>query len=345
MPEPQLWLNPAVHPVYARLICADLRRRGFDEEAILARTRLQWADLHGQNVFLNFDQFRRLVARAVELSQCPSLGLSVGQSTQLSAHGAVGYAAMAANNVGEVLGLMQRYNNLRQRVAYFEVDTHAGLSLVLREDLMAPEIREYLMGHFAAGLIHLLETITGQDLKSRVQIAWPFVRPNWAKAYLDFCSQSTFGSEQLRIDMPPDLLLTPSLAPDPEAYRLALRDCEHQLAQMQKGSLTMRVQQRLLASQSDYPTLEQMAALEHVSARTLIRQLKHEGVTYQMLLDGVREELACWLLIQTDQSIEAIAEQLGYQDTSNFSRTFRRWLGCTPSDFRGSRADPGEKDL
>ena len=66
----------------------------------------------------------------------------------------------------------------------------------------------------------------------------------------------------------------------------------------------------------------------------LIRHLREEGVNYQQLLDRVREELACWLLLHTPLSVEAIAERLGYQDTSNFSRTFKRWLGITPRAFR-----------
>jgi AraC-like DNA-binding protein len=100
------------------------------------------------------------------------------------------------------------------------------------------------------------------------------------------------------------------------------------------------VQQRLLACDGAYPTLAEVAELEHVSPRTLIRHLKDEGLSYQQLLDGVREEWACWLLVHTALSVEAVAERLGYEDTSNFSRTFRRWLGCTPRDFRAAREDP-----
>lgn len=74
------------------------------------------------------------------------------------------------------------------------------------------------------------------------------------------------------------------------------------------------------------------------SPRTLIRRLREEGSSYQQLLDSVREELACWLLIQTDLPVEAIAERVGYADTSNFSRTFRRWLGVTPREFRPAGA-------
>ncbi|HRH16399.1 MAG TPA: AraC family transcriptional regulator ligand-binding domain-containing protein [Aquabacterium sp.] len=333
---PDRWLQPSLHPVYVRLLCAELRRRGFSEAEIVQGTRLSWHDLHASNLFLSLEQVRRVVLRALALSACPWLGLVVGQSTQLAAHGAPGYAAMAARDVGQVLMVMQRFVALRQRVAHFEVQTEGGLALLLREDLMVDEVREYLMGHITGALVGLLETITGQDLRSRVTVHWPFEEPACAQAYREFLPHSIFGAPALRIELPVDLLSCPSLAPDAEAYRVAWRDCERLLTQQEKGSVTVRVQQRLVACEGQYPTLEQMAEIEHVSARTLIRYLREEGATYQQLLDGVREELACWLLVQTPLSVEAIAERLGYQDTSNFSRTFRRWLGMTPREFRGS---------
>ena len=70
------------------------------------------------------------------------------------------------------------------------------------------------------------------------------------------------------------------------------------------------------------------------SPRTLIRKLKAEDTRYQQLLDDVRSELAAWWLTETQLPIERIAEKLGYQDTSNFSRTFRRWFGMPPLAMR-----------
>ena len=342
MHAPADWLKPAVHPIYARLICAELRRQGFGEDEILRGTRLDWAELHSSNLFLSFEQVRRLILRALAVSQCPWLGLQVGQSTQVATHGALGYAGMAASNVGEVMLLMQRFTDVRVRLAHFDVDTSQGLALVLQEATSSPDVREYLVGHFTAGMLTLLETITWQDLRRQITIHWPFDEPAWGAHYRAFCPQSVFGAAQLRIEMPPDFLSCPGLAPDPQAYKVALRDCERQLTQQQKGTVSTRIQQRLLACEGVYPSLEQMAELEHVSARTLIRHLREEGMTYQDLLDGVREELACWLLVNTPLSVEAIAERLGYQDTSNFSRTFRRWLGVTPRSFRETREDPSK---
>lgn len=331
----QIWLSPSIHPVYARLICAELKRRGFNNQQILADTRLNWDTLHQDNRFLSFDQMHRLVLHALALSDCPWLGIEVGRHTDVSAHGSAGYACIATADVGACCGILQRYSSLRQNIAVFRAIDGEKPELVLDERLILPELREYLLGHFTAAILRLLETATGLPLQQQIVLHWPMPAPPWANAYQHLARKVVFGSSQLRIELPAHYLATPCLAADPEAERLALRDCENQLQRLVRGgSLSERIKQRLLACQHSYPTLEQMATQEHMAPRTLIRHLNDEGVRYQTLLDDVRSDLACWLLAQTDLSIEAVAERLGYLDPTNFSRTFRRWLGVTPRSFR-----------
>lgn len=336
IPSPAPWLQPAIHPVYARLLCAELRRRGFTEAAIVAGTRLDWTSLHGDNRFLSLEQFRRLVLHAMALSQCPWLGFEVGRNSQLGQHGALGQAVAASANVPEAMALCQRYMPIRQRMAGLRIDTTPRFAIVAEEFFLPPEAREFLLGYLAGTLLRLLEAVTGQPLRDEIELEWPFPAPPWAAEYQRLATRNSFGHDRLRGFIAPALLARPSLAADPEALRVAQRECDRQLqAQTRGGSLTQRVQQRLAACAGHYPGLEDMAAGEHVSARTLIRRLQDEGTSYQQLLDSVREELACWLLLQTPLPVESVAERLGYTDTSNFSRTFRRWTGMTPRDFRG----------
>lgn len=336
-PEP--WLSPAIHPVYARLVCAELRRRGFSEQAITAGARLDWAALHSDNRFLSFEQFRRLGDHALTLSGCPWLGLEVGIHTQLSLHGALGQAVAASSSVTDALLLCQHYMPLRQRILGMTLEVSDPPSIVVVEQIAVPGLREFMLGYLAATLVRLMETVTGQPLHDDLALEWPFPERPWAEQYQRLASSNTFGHAQLRGQVSARLLQRPSLSADPEARRVAERECERQLKmQQQGGTLTQRIQQRLAARTGHCPSIIEMAAEEHLSPRTLIRRLREEGSTYQQLLDSVREELACWLLIQTDLPVEAIAEQLGYEDTSNFSRTFRRWLGVTPREFRMSGA-------
>ena len=68
--------------------------------------------------------------------------------------------------------------------------------------------------------------------------------------------------------------------------------------------------------------------------RTLIRRLKQESSSYQTLLDTSRQQRALWYLCHTPYTVEDIAARLGYTDTTNFSRTFRRWFGRAPGEVR-----------
>lgn len=350
-PAPDAWLQPAVHPVYARLLCVDLRRRGYSETQILAGTRLDWQALHVDNRFLSFEQLRRLVLHALALSDCPWLGIEVGRQAQVALHGALGQAVTACSTLGQALALVQRYMPLRQRMVAMQVETSpvpiapgadsAQLCVVAHEYLMAAEVRECLLGYLGASLLRLLETVTGLSLHDEVRVEWPFPEPAWAGQYGQLAAHNSFGHQHMRAFLPPAVLGLPCLAADPEALRVAERECERQLKLLQRGgSLTQRIQRRLAACQGGYPALEEIAAEENVSPRTLIRHLHEEGTTYQQLLDDVREELACWLLLQTPLSVDAIAERVGYGDTSNFSRTFRRWLGVTPREFRAAGTPP-----
>lgn len=76
-----------------------------------------------------------------------------------------------------------------------------------------------------------------------------------------------------------------------------------------------------------------------------MRRLKSEGSSYQALLDAVRKERALSSLQQTGEPVEAIAAALGFTDTSNFSRTCRRWFGATPGQLRAGQvardSEPG----
>ncbi len=71
-----------------------------------------------------------------------------------------------------------------------------------------------------------------------------------------------------------------------------------------------------------------------MSRRSLQRRLSEEGITFQAVLDGTREDLARHYLGQTALSGAEIGFLLGYDDPSSFFRAFQRWTGETPETVR-----------
>jgi AraC-like DNA-binding protein len=325
--------------VYARLLCAALLKRGLKPQDILRGTRLDWEALHAGHAFISFAEMHGLIAQALELTQSPWLGLEVGLGTDLAAHGSVGYAGMASRDVGEALELLPAYGALRQNLMAFTLRMQGtSAQLVLQEDLPDASAREYVLGHITGAVFRLLQTITGKDWSADTALDWPMPAPAWADAYRQLFPQISFDAPRWSITFSAAQLATPTLASDPEARRQAVRDCERQIEQRRAGQLTERIRARLLACEGHYPSLQTMADHEHLSPRSLIRHLHSEGSSYQSLLDQVRQDAAFWLLSRSNATVEEIAVQLGYSDPSNFSRTFRRWTGQTPRDFRSAKS-------
>ncbi|AKT40980.1 AraC family transcriptional regulator [Chondromyces crocatus] len=83
--------------------------------------------------------------------------------------------------------------------------------------------------------------------------------------------------------------------------------------------------------------LASLAEAVRMSARTLQRRLKDEGMSLHGLLDDVRREQALALL-GGGAAIAEVAWSLGYSEPSAFHRAFRRWTGQTPEAFRAGAA-------
>jgi AraC-like DNA-binding protein len=85
---------------------------------------------------------------------------------------------------------------------------------------------------------------------------------------------------------------------------------------------------------TEFPTGVTVARQLHMSESTLQRRLAREGCRYQQLLDQVRYRLANEYLLSTTLPVAEIACLLGFSDSANFRRSFKRWSNTTPSAMR-----------
>ena len=71
--------------------------------------------------------------------------------------------------------------------------------------------------------------------------------------------------------------------------------------------------------------------------RTLQRRFREVQEDYSSVLAQVRFEATLRLLDDPRISLTDIAYELGYSDSTNFTRAFRQWTGVSPSHFRKLR--------
>ncbi|MDO5650143.1 MAG: AraC family transcriptional regulator, partial [Gallicola sp.] len=84
-------------------------------------------------------------------------------------------------------------------------------------------------------------------------------------------------------------------------------------------------------------SLSDLAEQFKVNLAYLSAEIKREcGVNFGELLRDKRIERARYLLTNTELTNEEIAEAIGYETTSYFYRMFKRSVGMSPKEFRGS---------
>lgn len=341
---PAVWQQPALHPVYVKLLLVLLHGRGIDTGALLAEAGLESATLTAGGQLIAFTPIHHLVQKAIAATGSPWLGLEFGASVHAYSHGAVGYAAVASGSVREALHAVCRFAAIRTRVVHFELNSDAhSTRLHIVESIDLGQARVFILEACLVIVERLLQALSPQGCKQlRYAIPWP--QPSWAGLYPHYLAgQLAFGAADLSVDMPAELLAQPCVSADPDAYRSAQRDCERKLEESRPGrDLASAVRKHLLACEGDYPNAVQMAQRLNLSPRSMFRRMRSAGISYHAVLDEVRCEQAQWQLQHSDASIERIAERLGYRDTSNFSRTFRRWTGMAPSLWREQARGNGE---
>lgn len=88
-------------------------------------------------------------------------------------------------------------------------------------------------------------------------------------------------------------------------------------------------------------TLDEIASTVGYSKGNFCKAFKFAtGLSFHAYLNSYRITNACYLLSNTDMSIGAIAEAVGFPEFKTFCRVFRATVGETPSEYRRSNGAP-----
>lgn len=129
-----------------------------------------------------------------------------------------------------------------------------------------------------------------------------------------------------------------------QSLRLFLKTAPYQLMVIPKEKepgIVAQVRSMLGQDFSEgLPGFEQIAGALNMSAPTLRRHLRKEGTTYQQLKDECRCTAAVAYLKRRELSINAVAALMGFTDPSAFHRSFKKWQGVPPGEFRRQLQEP-----
>jgi len=90
----------------------------------------------------------------------------------------------------------------------------------------------------------------------------------------------------------------------------------------------------ILKNYQENVSLAEAARLVSMTKTSFCKFLKkHAKKTFSEMVNDIRINHACDLIIQTDKNITTITYESGFNDISYFSRTFKKWMHVTPKSF------------
>ena len=117
---------------------------------------------------------------------------------------------------------------------------------------------------------------------------------------------------------------TPKLGND-ITYASVVELCDRLMDELQlSAGVAGKVRQVLLTNLMRPRSFGDIASDVNMSERTLRRKLREENTSFRNLVDQLRMEMAIKYLRDTDLTVEAISESVGFSDAANFRQAFRR---------------------
>jgi len=330
---------------YSRIVARELGLQEKDLPRLLQGTGLSRDILMpGDKTRLTGEQQLRVLENGSRMGDSPGFGLRLGRQLQPSAHGPLGYLALSSPDLTTALESLRDFLPMRIPFAELELASHRGwLVCSLTFKLQArPEELRILLECFAMVIQSVVEAVLGRALTEGL-VSFEFKRPDYHHIYPQYLHcPFRFSQPRTEFRLPAELARTSNASGDPESYALAQDLCRKLLAQSPATSLSMTdtVRRVLLSQPAGSVDETAIARSMFVSKRTLARRLKREGSGYRQIRDEVLAELAARHLRESGLTVESVAALLGYHDTANFRRAFRRWFGQSPGDFRAGVEPP-----
>ena len=327
--------------VYVIKLAEVLAELGAPVESVLEAAGLGAAASADRDGLLPISDYLEAVEIAVSSNpDIPDLGFRVGKSTTLLDHGVLGYALLSSPTLRTSLQRYVRYQYLQGpllTVGFEESGATAAMIATPRRGRwqMSPLAHRYIVQEWLAGWDQLCQLI------SRTGGFFEHVRLGYAErgehsyyeAHLG-CTVS-FGNDETMAIFPARRLDLPLEYADESIAALCAVQCERLLEVLNlRSGLVAEIHRQLSATPGNVPGMEETARRLHVSARTLRRQLKAEGTTYQDVVSNFRIAMARRYLEETSLPVNEVATLVGYADPTNLYRSFRKLTGATPSVYR-----------
>ena len=327
--EPRSGL-PLIRLTLVAPFTSELDKRGIDVDAILGQFDLTRENLHSPDVFVTAAVMYQLLEAMAASAEDPYLAVYIGETLDVYGWPVFSEAARDASSFGEFFFRFSKEAGNQATSVKMRLETDGEYATFRAYRVSEPGSCPGQADAFYVGLFGTIFQRCAGDAwdpsKVTVRICDTSVIPKNYKNVI-----VTQGDRRgCSIRFPQEWLLLPFNLED--FRQRVIPKVNYQLP---PKSLVGAIHQALLPH-IHLPDLDvdHAAELCGYDKRTLGRKLKAKGTSISKEIARLKEQQATRALIETKRSISDISNSVGFNDSSVFSRAFKKWTGFSPSEYR-----------
>jgi len=306
-------------------------------DEILAVVGIDFNELNDIDGRMSHSQGCRIWQEITSRSGDPCIGLSLVEFAKPDTYDVLGYIASSCSNMSEALRRVAPYIKIlhTSSILTFEVEKQqARITHTIKEPLI-PTPAAYDQWVIAT-MVLFYRRVTGVDW-TPLWVGFEHTPPEDIAPYHQFFrSPVKFEQPVNELVFDVEILNLPFQNTDSSLYKWLDICAKERLAKLPKTESFVDNIRQIIIEQLSTGDLSLVSIAETLgySPRTLQRKFKELGLSYQKLLDEIRQEFAFLYLREDKISTSEIGYLLGFSEPSAFYRSFRRWTGKSPSEFR-----------
>lgn len=329
---------------WARVIRRTLDASGCDSARLLHESGLSTAMLDDPNGRCPAQAMAKLWRLSAQATGDDAFGLKAARHVMPTSFHALWQAQSASPTLKDAFERVARHFHVVTDAWSLTFTQHGDehvVRLLAPASGIAPEPEA--IDAAAALVVYTARSLLGNRAITPTRVELQRATPTNAEAFeRTFRCPVSFEADGNRIVWPHALIETRLEGANPELARHSEALLTTYLAGIHKDNTVAQVRACLadLLPRGE-PSQAQVAQQLNCSVRTLQRRLSGQQASFTDLLDRTRHELALSHLADPACSISEVAYLLGFADTSNFTRAFRRWTGQSPTEHRRASGSPG----
>jgi AraC-like DNA-binding protein len=290
------------------------------------------------DTYIPVETYLRIQDGAAEYVNDPYLGLHMGEFAQPGSWSILGYLMMNCKTLSEAFEKSGRYQRIIGNMITGRMELGLGkVRVVYFTPPHAPQMSRHCYDSTFSSSVRLARTLSGLPLNP-LEVTFIYSEPEARAEYerifncpVHFGHKDNSMTLDMRMGSLPVRMANPALLEHFEQY------AQDFLAQLERDDATTQAVTKIILARLDDPSLsiEKVAREMFVSVRTLQKRLEAEGVVFSDLLRDIRQRLAQKYL-RENYSVEQITYLLGFSEPSVFRKSFKKWLGVTPREYRQS---------